>query len=86
MKKSILFLLAAVAVMAVLVAEMLFAFRSFTEQALAPITDTTHNLQTQAAKIFNPTPTILPDPVTIINEVRSIARLETIQYSALFFR
>jgi hypothetical protein len=30
---------------------------------------------------MNPTPTIIPDPVTYIQEVRALARLETIQYS-----
>jgi hypothetical protein len=38
-------------------------------------------LQTQMANLLNPTPTIIPDPVTYINEVRALARLETIQYS-----
>jgi len=38
-------------------------------------------LQTQVAQIRNPTPTIIVDPVTYINNVRSLARLETIQYS-----
>ncbi|NJN80094.1 MAG: DUF4230 domain-containing protein [Anaerolineales bacterium] len=38
-------------------------------------------LQTQVAQLMNPTPTIIPDPVTYINEIRSLARLETIQYS-----
>jgi len=38
-------------------------------------------LQTQVSELLNPTPTIIPDPVTYINEVRSLARLETIQYS-----
>src|SRR5574338_1564054 len=38
-------------------------------------------LQTQVSNLFNPTPTIIPDPVTYINEVRALARLETIQYS-----
>jgi hypothetical protein len=38
-------------------------------------------LQTQVSNILNPTPTIIPDPVTYINEVRALARLETIQYS-----
>ncbi|HAE60107.1 MAG TPA: DUF4230 domain-containing protein, partial [Anaerolineae bacterium] len=28
-----------------------------------------------------PTPTIIPDPVTYISEIRALARLETIQYS-----
>lgn len=38
-------------------------------------------LQTQVAQLMNPTPTVIPDPVTYINEVRALARLETIQYS-----
>ena len=38
-------------------------------------------LQTQVAQMLNPTPTIIVDPVTYINEVRALARLETIQYS-----
>ena len=31
--------------------------------------------------MLHPTPTILPDPVTIVHEVRSLARLETIKFS-----
>jgi hypothetical protein len=38
-------------------------------------------LQTQVAQLMNPTPTIIPDPVTYITEIRALARLETIQYS-----
>jgi hypothetical protein len=38
-------------------------------------------LQTQVSQLVNPTPTIIPDPVTYINEIRALARLETIQYS-----
>ena len=38
-------------------------------------------LQTQVADLMHPTPTIIPDPITYINEVRALARLETIQYS-----
>lgn len=38
-------------------------------------------LNTRAAGIFNSTPTVFADPVTIIRDVRSLARLETIQYS-----
>ncbi|MCZ2128089.1 MAG: DUF4230 domain-containing protein [Anaerolineales bacterium] len=38
-------------------------------------------LQTQVSQLANPTPTIIPDPVTYINEIRALARLETIQYS-----
>jgi hypothetical protein len=38
-------------------------------------------LQTQMANLLHPTPTIIPDPITYINEIRALARLETIQYS-----
>jgi len=38
-------------------------------------------LQTQVSQLLNPTPTIIPDPVTYIHDVRALARLETIQYS-----
>ncbi len=38
-------------------------------------------VQTQVSQLLHPTPTIIPDPVTYINEVRALARLETIQYS-----
>jgi len=38
-------------------------------------------LQTQMSNLLNPTPTIIPDPITYINEIRALARLETIQYS-----
>lgn len=39
-------------------------------------------LQTQLAQAINPTPTIIPDPVTYISNIRALARLETIRYSA----
>lgn len=45
---------------------------------LTSIPDT---MGTQAAQILQPTPTIYPDPVTVIQQVRSMARLETVQYS-----
>jgi hypothetical protein len=50
----------------------------------APFNQVNSALQTQQANmshLLNPTPTIIPDPVTYINEVRALARLETIQYS-----
>jgi len=52
-----------------------------TENALAPINDVVDSLETQIAQVLHPTPTIIPDPITIIREVRTLARLETIQYS-----
>jgi hypothetical protein len=52
-----------------------------TQQAIAPLSEANAQMKTQVAEFMHPTPTILPDPVTIIQEVRSLARLESIQYS-----
>ncbi|HEY9122497.1 MAG TPA: DUF4230 domain-containing protein [Brevefilum sp.] len=49
--------------------------------AVSPIQNVNRSISTQVSKLLNPTPTIIPDPVTIIREVQSLARLETIQYS-----
>lgn len=51
------------------------------QSAIQPLSELTQNVSTQVAQVLNPTPTIIPDPVTIIHSVRSLARLETIQYS-----
>lgn len=51
------------------------------QQAIQPVNDLTSNMATQVAEVLNPTPTIIPDPITIIHGVRSLSRLETIQYS-----
>jgi hypothetical protein len=58
--------------------------RESAQAATAPfqqVNEANRALQTQVAVLLNPTPTIIPDPVTYINEVRALARLETIQYS-----
>ena len=47
----------------------------------SPLRDTNNALNTQVARVLHPTPTVIPDPVTIIHEVRALARLETIQYT-----
>ena len=52
-----------------------------TQRAVQPVSDMTSALGTQVSNFLHPTPTILPDPVTIINQVRPLARLETIQYT-----
>lgn len=50
-------------------------------QMLQPIEEANQLIATQVNSILNPTPTIIPDPITIVHEVRSLSRLETIQYS-----
>jgi hypothetical protein len=51
------------------------------QQAVRPVTDLTSSVSTQMAQAMNPTPTVIPDPITIIHQVRALARLETIQYT-----
>lgn len=46
-----------------------------------PLQQANQTLSTQIADLLHPTPIIVPDPVTIIHEVRSLARLQTIQYT-----
>lgn len=60
---------------------LLAIFSGIQQRVLGPISEANQNLQTQVAKVLNPTPTIIPDPVTIINKISPLARLETIQYS-----
>ncbi len=51
------------------------------QQAVQPVNDMTSSLGTQVAEMRHPTPTVIADPLTVIYQVRSLARLETIQYS-----
>ncbi|MCB9135081.1 MAG: DUF4230 domain-containing protein [Anaerolineales bacterium] len=60
---------------------MVNTLRSVTERALQPVQDTTGALGTQVSSVLHPTPTILADPITVIHEIRALARLETVQYS-----
>jgi len=58
--------------------------RQSAQAATAPfeqVNQANQALQTQMSQMMHPTPTIIPDPITYINEVRALARLETIQYT-----
>jgi hypothetical protein len=55
--------------------------RQTAQEALSPVTDANNSLETRVAQFMDRTPTVIPNPVTIIHEVRSLARLETIQYT-----
>ena len=63
------------------VQQMSAAVNQTAEDAIRPVSEMTGGLATQVTQFMNPTPTVLPDPVTIIQDVRTIARLETIQYT-----
>lgn len=86
MGKSVGWLIAVVAVLLIgLVVAIPFVgaalIRDTAKEAVAPVADANNQLKTQVSVLLHPTPTIIPDPVTIIQEVRTLARLETIQYS-----
>jgi hypothetical protein len=76
-----------IVIILVLIAGVYFIVQTVRETAAAAAApfqqaqQANEQLQTQVSQLLNPTPTIIPDPVTYINEVRSLARLETIQYS-----
>ncbi len=74
-------------ILVVLAAGVYFIVETVRESAAAAtapfqgINEANESLQTQVSQLMNPTPTVIPDPVTYINEIRALARLETIQYS-----
>ncbi|MBW6465154.1 MAG: DUF4230 domain-containing protein [Brevefilum sp.] len=73
-----------VILLVIVIGSAIFLVISFTrtiDSALSPIQSVNHMLSTQVSQLLNPTPTVIPDPITIIREVQSLARLETIQYS-----
>jgi len=51
------------------------------QRVTQPLAEAERTLQRQFEQLTNPTPTIEPDPVTIIREVRSLSRLETAAYT-----
>jgi hypothetical protein len=60
---------------------VLWLMYSSIQRTIEPVQSVSGELSTRVAQALNPTPTVLPDPVTIIRDVRSLARLETIQYT-----
>jgi len=60
---------------------ILWLMYSSVQNTIAPVQSVSGELSTRVAQALNPTPTVLPNPVSIIRDVRSLARLETIQYT-----
>jgi len=84
MKNNNLFSLLILIVIGVAAYFIVQTVRETSQAATAPfqqVNEANRALQTQVSSLLNPTPTIIPDPVTYINEIRALARLETIQYS-----
>jgi len=71
-------------ILIVLAAGVYYIVRTVQDTAnktLNPIQQANSSLQTQVSDLIHPTPTIIPDPVTYINQIQALARLETIQYT-----
>lgn len=65
-------------------AAVLFVIASLNKtisQAVSPFQQANEQLSTQVFQLLHPTPTVIPDPVTIIHEVQAVAKLETIHYT-----
>lgn len=60
---------------------LIWVVRETIQRTVQPVSAMTGNISTRVAEVLNPTPTVIPDPVTIIQSVRTLSRLETIQYS-----
>jgi hypothetical protein len=74
-------ILIAVAIPCILVYNLYGTVNNIAGSGVEQVRQMADSVSTQVANVLHPTPTILPDPITIVHEVRSLARLETIQYS-----
>ncbi len=79
--KGWVFVIGFLAIVALTALAIVGIIQNTVERTVSPVESMTGNLGTQVAAVLNPTPTVLPDPITIIRDVRSLARLETIQYT-----
>ena len=84
MKKNLGFTLLSILILLVIAGAAYYivqSVRQTTQQVVAPFAQANSSLQTQVANVLHPTPTVIPDPITYINDIRALSRLETIQYS-----
>ena len=71
-----LLLLIVIAIGAYFIVQTIRQTQQAVNATFSPVNQANQALQTQVSNLLNPTPTIIPDPVTYINEVRALARLE----------
>jgi hypothetical protein len=79
MRKYALWILLAVIVIGL--AFMVFALARGARETTEPLKQLRGIIETQVSQLFHPTPTVMPDPVSIVHEVQELARLETMQYT-----
>lgn len=69
------------AVVVIVLAFMTYTLARGVRETTEPLKQLRGVISTQMSQLFHPTPTIIPDPVTIVHEVQELARLETMQYT-----
>ena len=79
MRKNALWILVAVVVIAL--AFMTYTLARGVRETTEPLKQIREVIATQVSQFFHPTPTVMPDPVTIVHEVQDLAKLETMQYT-----
>jgi hypothetical protein len=71
----------ALVIIAIVASAMIWLVYDSFQRTVTPVQSMTGELATQVSSMLHPTPTLIPNPITIIRDVRSLARLETIQYT-----
>lgn len=66
---------------AIMAFSIVWIIRETIQTTVQPVQSMAGDLSTSVSGFLNPTPTIVPDPITIIRDIRSLSRLETIQYT-----
>jgi len=68
-------------IMVVAASVIVWVIRDAVDRTVSPVESMTGDLGTRVSEVLNPTPTVLPDPITIVRDIRTLARLETIQFN-----
>lgn len=68
-------------IFALMAVGVVWSIHTATERALQPVEQIAGQAGTQISSLLNTTPTVIPNVLTIVRDVRSLARLETIQYT-----
>jgi hypothetical protein len=80
-KKGWFLVIGGLAIIALIGFALVYAVINTLQSTVRPVQSMTGELATQVSFVLNPTPTILPSPITIIRDIRSLSRLETIQFT-----
>jgi hypothetical protein len=80
-KKGWLMVIGVLTIMLLIAFGLIWVVYDTLQRTVQPVQSMTGELATQVSSVLNPTPTILPSPITIVRDVRSLSRLETIQFT-----